>query len=157
LDNGGLDDGCLELRYLRRTLVERIEQMNEQMNNGFILRSFERSLKHAGMMVYETTHGDKLWKRWRLRPQQKVKQPLLQEKKKKRVRREDDSDDDDDNYIPSDYQKRQKVTAVKPLPIQGRHNRQREQELMKVSFNLNDGDLPPAWRFEIYSGLGIVK
>ena len=75
-------DGVLELSFERKRLIEKLRESRPKLD--FI--SFERGLKHTGMKVTQTTHGN-TWKKWRIR----CEPPPTKKTKKRDVGTEDDS------------------------------------------------------------------
>jgi len=153
-----------ELRYARRKLLEALKD-----DKSVLLTSFERSLKHAGMQVVQSTHGfNDTIKIWRMRPKAELKRDLKKEsqrrhrKKKKTV----DSDDDSYEYRPTPYFERQAVKPVTP-PSMVTTTVHRVDLTVPLAtgevfaacnggdfiefpeFTLDDSDLPPAWRFQV--------
>lgn len=87
-------EGKIVLSMLRAQLIKEIDQHHDKRQ--VIFTSFERGLKHAGMEVIQTTHGEQVWKKWAF------KQELNKKDKKKRQRESSakPKHDDDDYVLP---------------------------------------------------------
>jgi len=72
-----------EIHFVRSELVNQLKR-NPKFES-FVLASFERGLKHAGLEVVASTHGGNRVKKWGLR-----EETSWSTKKKKRSRRDDE-------------------------------------------------------------------
>ena len=57
------DDGEYEIHMCRPLLMMEIQQ--DRLDVKF--ESFERSLRYAGLYCAQSTHGNRVWKVWKLR------------------------------------------------------------------------------------------
>lgn len=60
-----------ELHYMKKILVDKMK-----CEKKFIMVSFERSLKHAGFKVIQTTHGEENIKKWVLQSKEEMMIPV---------------------------------------------------------------------------------
>ena len=98
-----LDSGDIEILFQRDQLIKALRSEEERFPQ-LVFTSFERGLKHAGMEVTQSTHGQITIKRWGMK-----KNYVAKPTGAKRVRKRKDTGDDD--YDDSKKQRRAPVAS----------------------------------------------
>jgi len=87
-----LPNGDIEVLFERDQLIKALRQEEEKFPQ-LVFTSFERGLKHAGMEVTQSTHGQITIKRWGMKKGWKAKPPGAKRPRKRKDNGDDDYDE----------------------------------------------------------------
>jgi len=87
------EEGDLEIHFVRDKLLKALRNEEERFP-ALVFTSFERGLKHAGMEVTQSTHGQTQIKKWAMKKGFVPKPPGSSKRSKKRKELSDDDYDD---------------------------------------------------------------